>query len=92
MLRIAIAQINPIVGDIAGNQKKISRYIDEARLRQADIVVFPELALCGYPPEDLLYKEHFVKDNLKALKELVKETKGLTAIIGFVDRDAKGNL
>jgi len=86
-MRIALAQINPTVGDLAGNQRKISEYIDRAKAAQADLVVFPELALCGYPPEDLLYKEHFIQDNLKALKSLLKQTKGIVAIVGFVDQD-----
>ncbi len=75
-LRIALAQINPTVGDLDGNQKRIAEYIDRARYLEADIVVFPELAICGYPPEDLLYKEHFVKENVRILKELTVMTRG----------------
>ena len=87
MIRIAVAQINPIVGDLAGNQDKIVDYIHRAKIQEVDIVAFPELAICGYPPEDLLYKDHFVRDNIKVLRSLVKETKGITAIVGFVDMD-----
>ena len=87
MIRIAVAQINPIVGDLAGNQDKIVDYIHRAKIQEVDIVAFPELAICGYPPEDLLYKDHFVRDNIKVLRSLVKETKGITAIVGFVDTD-----
>ncbi len=87
MIRIATAQINPTVGDLAGNQAKIVDYIRRAKAQEVDIVAFPELAVCGYPPEDLLYKDHFVRDNIKALRSLVKETKGITAIVGFVDTD-----
>jgi NAD+ synthase (glutamine-hydrolysing) len=87
MLRIALAQINPTVGDLAGNRQKVIGYIRSAQKQDADIVVFPEMAVCGYPPEDLLYKDHFVRDNLKALRSLVKETEGIVVIIGFADID-----
>lgn len=85
MLRLAIAQINPTVGDLVGNKKKILEYINKAKDLQSDLVVFPELAVCGYPPEDLLHKEHFVSDNLTVLKKTAKEVHGITAVIGFVD-------
>jgi len=87
MLRIALAQINVTVGDLSGNREKMLAYIKKARKQQADIVVFPELSLCGYPPEDLLYKNHFVKDNLKELQKLAKEVSGIAVVIGFVDQD-----
>ncbi len=91
-MRISIAQINPTVGDLTGNAKKIAGYLEKARKVQADLVIFPELAVCGYPPEDLLYKQHFVHDNLAALKSLAPKTSDLTAIIGFVDKGKKGEL
>src|SRR3989338_1532909 len=87
MLRIALAQINPTVGDLPGNRRKIVEYIQRARVKDADVVVFPELAVCGYPPEDLLLKEHFVRDNIKSLNLLAREVKGIAAVIGFVDID-----
>ena len=89
MLRIALAQINPTVGDLPGNRQKILEYITRARAKDADIVVFPELAVCGYPPEDLLLKEHFVRDNIKSLNLLAREVKDIAAVIGFVDIDNK---
>ena len=89
MLRVALAQINPTVGDLPGNRQKIIEYIARARAKDADIVVFPELAVCGYPPEDLLLKEHFVRDNIKSLNLLAREVKGIAAVIGFVDIDNK---
>ena len=92
MLRLALAQINPIVGDLKGNQQKIVDYIKQAQAQHADAVIFPELALTGYPPEDLLLKDHFIADNIKALQAVIKHTKGVTAIVGFVDRDKNGNL
>jgi len=91
-MRIALAQINPTVGALAQNSAKILDFVTQAKSKQADIVAFPELALCGYPPEDLLHKEHFVKDNVKALQSLAKKIDGIVAIIGFVDMDAKHNL
>ncbi|HBO96459.1 MAG TPA: NAD+ synthase [Candidatus Omnitrophica bacterium] len=87
MLRIALAQINPTVGDLPCNRGKIVEYIARARAGGADIVIFPELAVCGYPPEDLLLKEHFVRDNIKSLNLLAREVKGIAAVIGFVDID-----
>ena len=92
MIRIALAQINPTVGDLPGNRGKIAEYIARARAKEADIVVFPELAVCGYPPEDLLLKEHFVRDNIKSLNLLAREVKGIAAVIGFVDIDKKKRL
>lgn len=84
-LRVSLAQINPTVGDLAGNTKKIIEYIQKAREQGADIVAFPEMAVTGYPPEDLLLKPGFIRDNLEALKAIQKETRGITAVVGFVD-------
>jgi len=86
-LRIALAQINTIVGDISGNTAKIIEYTDRAREAGADIVVFPELTVCGYPPEDLLLKPSFVQDNIKAIRQIAEHAKGITAIVGFVSVD-----
>jgi len=61
-LRVALCQMNPVVGDIAGNESLIADGLDAARDAGAELVVFPELALSGYPPEDLLFKEHFLRD------------------------------
>lgn len=90
MLTLALAQINPTVGDLAGNSYLIETNIKAAKIAHADAVVFPELALCGYPPEDLLLKRHFIDANIKALDRIAKKVYGITAIIGFVDSDAKG--
>ncbi len=89
-LRIAIAQIDPTVGDLKGNAERISGFVRSAKVAQADIVVFPELALTGYPPEDLLLKPQFVEDNLAALGRLAGSIADITAIVGFVDRDKAG--
>jgi len=84
-LRVSLAQINPTVGDLAGNTKKIIEYIQKGREQGTDIVAFPEMAVTGYPPEDLLLKPGFIKDNLEALRAIQKETRGITAVVGFVD-------
>ena len=85
-LRLAMAQINVVVGDVEGNAQKIAEWIDRARDADADIVTFPELALTGYPPEDLLLKPQFIDANLNALDKVVSRTRDIAAIIGFVDR------
>jgi NAD+ synthase (glutamine-hydrolysing) len=85
-LRLALAQMNPLVGDIDGNARAISSWIDRAKNVEADVVVFPELALTGYPPEDLLLKPQFIDANLAALNLIVERARDIAAIIGFVDR------
>src|SRR3989337_2069482 len=85
--RLALAQINCTVGDLAGNVTKIKQYLQKAKIWQADLVACPELAVTGYPPEDLLLKSQFIEDNLKALNQIVKATTGITAVVGFVDKN-----
>ncbi len=85
-LRLALAQINPTVGDFKGNVRLIIENIDKARTLGADIVAFPELAIPGYPPEDLLLKSSFIDANLAALDKVVVAARGITAVVGFVDR------
>ncbi|HKP84513.1 MAG TPA: NAD+ synthase [Blastocatellia bacterium] len=87
IIRVALAQINPTVGDLEGNTKLAIEYLERARRAGADLVALPELALTGYPPEDLLMKPHFVRDNRRALDRLAEAARGLVAIIGFVDTD-----
>jgi len=86
-LRIALAQINPTVGDLNGNVLKIKNFIEQARSFDSDIVVFPELSITGYPPEDLLHKSHFIDDNVSAALEVSKSTSSITAIYGFVEKE-----
>jgi NAD+ synthase (glutamine-hydrolysing) len=86
MLRIALAQINPCVGDLRANTDKIVFYIKKAKKKGVDLIVFPELSLLGYPPEDLLLKSHFIDKNLSFLKVIQKECQGIVALIGFVGR------
>jgi len=85
-LRIALAQMNSTVGDLEGNVAKILHSVRKAKTAGADIVVFPELAITGYPPEDLLLKTRFIEANLRALKKVQQHVDDITAIVGFVDR------
>src|SRR5689334_22110331 len=84
--RVSLAQINPTVGDIEGNVRRVIDDIGRARTLGADLVAFPELAITGYPPEDLLFKSAFIEANLAGLRDVTKAARGLTAIVGFVDR------
>jgi len=87
LIRIGLAQVNTTVGDLEGNSHLICEWIGRARDEGADIVAFPELALTGYPPEDLVLKPGFVRDNLKQLNVVARATKGISAVVGFVDED-----
>jgi NAD+ synthase (glutamine-hydrolysing) len=80
-----MAQVNTTVGDFSGNTEIILKYLDEARALKVDLLTFPELAICGYPPEDLLLKPQFIEENLKTLERVVKASRGIACIIGFVD-------
>jgi NAD+ synthase (glutamine-hydrolysing) len=86
-IRVALAQVNPTVGDIEGNTGIILDYIGRARELGSDLVAFPELAITGYPPEDLLLRPHFVRENRRALDRIVESSGGLIVITGFVDTD-----
>jgi NAD+ synthase (glutamine-hydrolysing) len=85
-LRIALAQIDTTVGDIAGNVAKAQENIARARHQDAELVLFPELTVTGYPPEDLLLKEHFLADARRAVDRLAAETQGIVAVVGFPER------
>ncbi len=84
-LRVALAQINPTVGDIDGNASLIAEWIDRARDAGAGLVVFPELCLPGYPAEDLYLKRHFAERNVAALAEIAPRAAGIAAIVGFAE-------
>ena len=84
-LRIGMAQVNTTVGDFAGNRQKILEAIDRARSLGVDLLTFPELAICGYPPEDLLFKPQFIAENLRSLEKVVEASAGISVIVGFVD-------
>ena len=82
-IRVALAQINPTVGDLEGNREKIIQLLKKIKPFEVDLVAFPELAITGYPPEDLLLKKRFIEDNEIALRKLLPHTQGLTCIVGF---------
>jgi NAD+ synthase (glutamine-hydrolysing) len=86
-LRIGLCQINTTVGNIEGNTKKILEYIAKGKKMGADLLAFPEMAVTGYPPEDLLLMPKFIEANLKAVKTIAKATSSITAIVGFVSKD-----
>ena len=83
--RLALAQINPTVGDIPGNTAKILDYLKRAQEAQADLVAFPELATTGYPPEDLLFKTSFLNDNVAAMEKVAAASKGISVVLGYVN-------
>jgi NAD+ synthase (glutamine-hydrolysing) len=87
-LRIALCQMNATVGDLAGNAELIRAGIAAAKDAGAQLVCFPELALTGYPPEDLLLREHFLSDTGARLRELAGAAQGIVAIVGFPERIA----
>jgi NAD+ synthetase len=87
-MRIALAQINPTVGDIAGNTRLHQTFIDRAKSAGAQLVVFPELSITGYPPRDLLLKPQFIADNLAAVQAIAAGVSGIDVIVGYADRNA----
>jgi len=87
-MKLALAQINPIVGDIEGNTEKILRNIEQAKTHQAKLVIFPELALVGYPPRDLLLKPSFIEQNLEALDAIARKMPAdTTAMVGCIQKN-----
>jgi len=85
-VRVGLAQVNPTVGAIEANARLVVDWMGRARAAGCDLVAFPELTLTGYPPEDLLFKPAFIDANLRALADVTKQSKGLTAVLGYVDK------
>jgi len=85
-VRVGLAQVNPTVGAIEANARLVVDWMGRARSAGCDLVAFPELTLTGYPPEDLLFKPAFIEANLRALADVTKQSKGLTAVLGYVDK------
>jgi NAD+ synthase (glutamine-hydrolysing) len=83
-VRIALAQINPTVGDFSGNSAKIIDYSRQAKRARVDLVLFPELSVCGYPPRDLVDRPWFVERNREAAEEIARQTAGITVVCGIV--------
>ena len=88
-LRLALAQVNGLVGGFKANAEKVKSTCAQARKMGADVVLFPELMLTGYPPEDLLFKKSFIENCRETLKKLAPFTRGLTAVIGFAEQKGK---
>ena len=86
-IRVGIAQINSTVGDFSGNTKKIMQSIDQAKSLGVDLLTLPELAITGYPPEDLLLKPQFIKQNKESLNKIIEHSSGIMVVVGFVDSD-----
>jgi len=88
-MRLALAQMNTVVGDLDGNRERIVARLEEAREAGAELVLFPELAVTGYPPEDLLLRPGFLRAAAKTLDSIAAETKGIAALVGapHLDRD-----
>jgi len=84
-VRMALGQFNATVGDLAGNAQKMRNIYSQALQSDVDLLAFPELAICGYPPEDLLYKKHFLQDNLSAVKKLAADCPETTMVVGFAE-------
>ena len=87
-MRIALSQINVTVGDIDGNIDRILQRIKSARDLGVNLIAFPELCITGYPPEDLVFKNQFVDDNLTALQSVISATDNICVVIGYIDKDA----
>ena len=85
-IRVGLAQINPTVGAIEANARLVLDWMERAREAGCDLVAFPELALTGYPPEDLLFKTAFIEANLRALADVARQSRGITAVVGYVDK------
>jgi NAD+ synthase (glutamine-hydrolysing) len=85
-LRLGLAQINTTVGDLDGNAAKVLDYVGRARELGVDVLSFPEMTITGYPPEDLVLRPQFIRDNLAVLERVVKGCRGITAVVGFVDQ------
>jgi len=87
LLRVGIAQINSTVGDLSENTRKILESIDQAKSLGVDLLTFPELAITGYPPEDLLFKPQFIKQNKENLNKIIEHSSDIAVVVGFVDSD-----
>ena len=85
-VRIAMVQMNPTVGDLDGNVRRITTWLREAKKAKADLIAFPELAITGYPPEDLLLKPRFIADNLRALHEIARHCRDFAVVVGYVSQ------
>lgn len=88
-LRIAVAQMNSAVGDFSGNLRKMRSFLVQAKKQRADWILFPEMAVTGYPPEDLLYKQKFISENESVMNRLIPHSKGIGAVVGYVKKSGR---
>ncbi len=86
-MRIIVAQLNPKIGDLSGNTRKIIDAVHAARKKKVDLILFPELTICGYAPEDLLYHKNFLDTMEQCLEQIVKETEGIAVVVGLIRRN-----
>lgn len=89
-VRIALGQANAVVGDLEGNRQKGLAFLDSARQKKADLLILPELFLCGYPPEDLIHRPRFLEDNRVKLVEFAEQTEGIAVLTGWAEQNEKG--
>ncbi len=87
-----MVQMNPTVGDLRGNVRAMTKWLKEARRAQADIVVFPELVITGYPPEDLVLRQSFLRDARLALDQFMKQCRDITTVVGFIEEGKGGSV
>ena len=90
-MKLALVQANPTLGDFVGNIKIICDFIRVARLNKVDLLIFPELMITGYPPEDMVFLPDFIESNRRALQSIVSETSDITVVVGFID-ESNGDL
>src|SRR5438105_10460461 len=88
-MRLALAQINSVVGDLEGNAARILERLEEAKRQSVDVILFPELIVTGYPPEDLLLRPGFIRAAEETLEEIARSCRGIAALVGtpYFDRD-----
>ena len=84
-MRVGLGQFNAVVGDLSGNAGKMRQFYCRALESGVDVLLFPELAVCGYPPEDLLLKRHFLEDNRRTVDELAGECREMMTVVGFAE-------
>ena len=90
-MRVGLGQFNAIVGDLDGNIEKVRKFYARAIQEDVDLLIFPELSVCGYPPEDLVLKKHFLDECAKSIENIAAEFPDITLIVGFVENDREGS-
>ena len=88
-MRIALGQFNAVVGDLVGNARVMREYYERSVGQGTDVLLFPELSVCGYPPEDLLHKKHFLRECYRVVEQLAKDCGKMTVLVGFPENAGK---